>query len=100
MGGVQAPANAALKSIASSQPVVLHIYYQRLISDDPDERVHAAYALLDIAQKEPEILNVDELKRAHAQVVQLDDKEARHHIETALPLVQKMQDVFRYKYGI
>jgi nucleoside phosphorylase len=97
---VQSPANAALKSIASSQPAVLHIYYQRLASNDPDERTHAAYALLDIARKEPEILNLGELKQAHTRLVQLGDKEARHHIETTLPLVQNAQDVFRYKYGL
>ena len=97
---VQSPANAALKSIASSQPAVLHIYYQRLISNDPSERAHAAYALLGIAQKEPEILNLDELKHAYARLVQLGDKEAHHHIETALPLVQTAPDLFRYKYGL
>jgi nucleoside phosphorylase len=97
---VQAPANAALKAIASSQPAVLHIYYQRLISNDPNERAHAAYALLGIAQKEPEILDLGKLKRAHARLVQLGDKEARNHIESALPLVQQARDVFRYKYGI
>lgn len=97
---VQSPANAALKSIASSQPAVLYTYYQRLASNDPDERAHAAKALLDIARKEPEILNFSELKQAHTRLVQLGDKEARHHIETILPLIQNVQDVFRYKYGL
>ena len=97
---VQAPANAALKSIASSQPGILHIYYQRLVSSDPDERAHAAHALLEIAQTEPDILDLGGLQRAHGRLVQMGDKEARHHIEEALPLVQNAQDVFRYKYGI
>jgi hypothetical protein len=97
---VQSPANAAPKSIASSQPAILHIFYQRLLSDDPDERAHAAYALAEIAHREPEILNLSLLKHAHVQLVKLGDKEARHHIETALPLVQNAQEMFRYKYGL
>lgn len=53
---VQAPANAALKSMAGAVPGVLEIVYSRLRSSDAEERAHAAACILDIAKGEPGLL--------------------------------------------
>lgn len=97
---VESAANAALKSIARFQPAVLRIFYQRLYSKEVDERAHAAYALAEIAEKEPEILDCHELERAVTILRRIKDKEALSHLEKALPKVQNAKSYFRYKYGM
>jgi hypothetical protein len=97
---VESAANAALKSIARFQPVVLRIFYQRLYSKELDERAHAAYALAEIAEKEPEILDCHELECAVTILRRIKDKEALSHLEKALPKVQNAKSYFRYKYGM
>jgi hypothetical protein len=54
---VQAPANAALKTLARSMPNVLRVYLARLRSADKWEREHSASALTDIARHEPDLID-------------------------------------------
>ena len=98
---VQAPANAALKAIASSQPVVLEIYYQRLLSNVQGERAHAAYSLAGIAQKEAWLLDVEKLKSAQIRCEKMGDQESCEHLDTALSKTKETKKPKGgYKYGL
>ena len=97
---VQAPANAALKAIARPMPAVLRIFFSRLHSPEPEERTHAASALSDIADKEPELLDPDELRKELSRLRKMGDKEAARHIADALPKAQGVPHPNGYKYGI
>jgi CHAT domain len=97
---VQAPANAALQAIASAQPVVIHVYYQRLFSDQQGERAHAAYSLVRIAKKEPELLELYKLENAFLESERLGDAETCDHLKVALKYVKKVDKRYGYKYGL
>ncbi len=97
---VQAPVTAALKTLAAGQPAVLRVFYDRLASDDPDCRAHAANAIRDIAHKEPDILDLSELVEASKKLAKAGDVEAVSLLGEALPLVKKAGDTSRFKYGI
>lgn len=58
---VQAPANAALKSMVRSVPGVLEIFFSRIGSSSEEERAHAADCILDIAKNDPVVLDPDDL---------------------------------------
>jgi hypothetical protein len=60
---VERPANAALKAIARSMPAVLQIFFERLHGEAPEQRIHAAHNIADIAKCEPQILDVKKLSR-------------------------------------
>lgn len=97
---VQAPANAALKTLASSQPVVLHIYYQRILSKEQGERAHAAYALASIAEEEPGLLDLEKLEKALLELARLGDDESCDHIRSAIEHVKGVEKRRGYKYGL
>ena len=73
---VQAPATAALKSLALGQPTVLQFFYQRLRHPDPDARSHAAHALGEIARREPEVLDGEVIERAVGHLAEMGDRDA------------------------
>jgi hypothetical protein len=81
---VQAPANAALKSMASAVPGVLAIFYLRLRSSDAQERAHAAACILDIAATEPAILDRDDLRQAMVGLRTLGDRGALRQVRESL----------------
>ncbi len=97
---VQAPANAALKAMARALPAVLQIFLGRLHSTDADEREHAAHALWEVAEKEPEILDAEELQRELLRLRSLRDKESAHYLADALSKVNQVTHASGYKYGI
>ena len=97
---VQAPANAALKAMARALPAVLQIFFMRLHNASAEERAHSAYALLDIAEKEPDMLDAEELERELFRLRRIGDKDAVHYLEKALPKVQQVSHVSGHKYGI
>jgi len=97
---VQAPANAALKSMAGAVPGVLEIFYSRLRSSDAEERAHAAACILDIAENEPNLLDRDDLKQASAKLKSLGDREALDRVRRSLAKVKSKRTLNRYKYGL
>ena len=97
---VETPANAALKAMARSMPAVLRIFFARLRSQDAEERVHAARALREIAKREPEILDPDELKTELSRLKALGDKKASAAIAEVLPKVLRSTRIKGYKYGL
>jgi hypothetical protein len=70
---VETPPNAAM---ARSMPAVLSIFFLRLRSRDPEERAHAARSLAEIAKREPEILDPDEIRTELSSLKALGDKKA------------------------
>lgn len=97
---VQAPANAALKTIAHRIPAVLRIFLSRLGSEDRDEREHAASQFLDISNKEPEILDREPLENALNNMTSRKDKNARDLITRTLANLQSVERQSKYKYGL
>jgi hypothetical protein len=97
---VQAPANAALKTLVGSMPGVLRIFYTRIDSSDTDESAHAAAALRDIAATEPELLELAELKRYLKRVNATKNREAKQYLEAAIDSLERAQLPRRYKYGL
>jgi nucleoside phosphorylase len=81
---VQAPANAALKTLVRSMPNVQRVYFTRLRSSDRFEREHAATALLGIARQEPELIDRKAMKHELALLRSLGDKTSERQIKTAL----------------
>jgi hypothetical protein len=96
---VMAPATAALKTMAASQPPILGIFLERLRSEDPYLRVHAAEALADISKHDPQILSARRLRPALLHLQQIGDKEAITSIAAALSNAPEEATV-SYRYGI
>ena len=97
---VQAPANAALKTLARPMPGVLAIFYSRLRSDDADERSHSAACILDIAQNESDILDRDDLEAVATHLRSVGDHDALDYIQRSLGKVTNKEAASRFKYGI
>jgi hypothetical protein len=97
---VEAPATAALKSLSASRPAVQLVFLKWLHSDDPLEREHAASAIASIARKEPEILDPQELSQEAIRLQQIGDRIASEILAEVLPLIQKAERGFRFKYGL
>ena len=97
---VQAPANAALKALAHRIPAVLHIFLNRLGSEDRDEREHAASQLLSISNEEPEILDPESLERALSDLKKRSDKNTRDIVARALTNLKGIERQSKYKYGL
>lgn len=97
---VEAPANAALKTMARSMPAVLCIFLLRLSSADADERKHAAHHIADIAEKDPDLLDGNELEIEVSRLRGLGDKEASDLIAKALPAVRNASRRGGSKYGM
>jgi hypothetical protein len=97
---VQAPANAALKTLVRSMPGILRIFISRLRSPEPLEREHAAGALADIANEEPELLNYEEIGREITLLKKLGDNAAAGQLAKVFPLIQRASHRKRYRYGL
>ena len=97
---VQAPANAALKTMAHTAPGVLHIFMERLQSEKPDEREHAASQLVDISREEPEILNRDLLAGALVDLREMKDKTSTELLNEALANIKDTKQRPKYRYGL
>jgi hypothetical protein len=81
---VEAPANAALKTLVRSCRAVLRIYHQRLLSENEEEASHAAAALRDIAEHEPGLLDRARLSDAAASLKKRGNDEATRLLSEAL----------------
>jgi len=97
---VQAPANAALKAMVREIPSVLYIFFSRLHSLNSEERGHAASMLVDVASKEPELIDKRELRFEIMLMEKLKDEAALRYLRPALNLVEKAKRYEGYKYGI
>jgi hypothetical protein len=98
---VQAPANAALKTLARSMPGVLRVLFSRLGSDNKDECAHSAAALRDIARTEPDLLDGEELEEHLARIQKMGgNREAAVHLQAAVSDVRGVRRAKRYKYGL
>jgi nucleoside phosphorylase len=97
---VEAPATAALQAMARSMPAVLQIFFARLRSSETDEREHAAQALVEIGQKEPEILDFEDLEKELAWLQSQKDKKTARLIAAILPRIRKAPPHEGYRYGI
>lgn len=63
-------------------------------------REHAAQAIADIAEKEPEILDPKELTHEFSRLEQMGDKSSSKYIADALSKAQQTERAKRYKYGL
>jgi hypothetical protein len=97
---VEAPANAALKSMAASVREVMGVFFARLRSDVAEERAHAGQNVLEIAEKEPEILDPEIVAAAIKHLRLLSDKQALPKLLRASALLGKATYVSGYKYGL
>jgi hypothetical protein len=97
---VQAPANAALKTLARQIPAVMRVFLNRLDSDNRDEREHAASQLFDISTKEPEILDPETLGKVLHKLTKRHDKNAREIVARILTNLQGHERQSKYKYGL
>ena len=97
---VEAPAVAALKTLVRTIPAVLRIFFVRLGSQNPDERLHAAQALDDIAHKEPELFDAEELEKYFEELKRSGDLDAAKYLGKSIEKVQRTKRISRYKYGI
>jgi nucleoside phosphorylase len=97
---VQAPANAALKTMLSSMPTIYRIFCARLDSTDPNEREHAATMLADIAKTEPWLLEAKELRTRIRKLRASGDQAAANILMAILPRVAGASRKNRYRYGL
>jgi hypothetical protein len=97
---VQAPANAALKTLARSMPNILRVYLARLRSENKWEREHSANALTEIATHEPDLIDRKALKRELERLLRLGDKSCTQQIEAVLALTRGASKLRRFEYGI
>ncbi len=72
----------------------------RLHSQKADERAHAARAILEIAEKEAEILDPAMIEAEIKQLQSVSDKLALRSLLRAAALVKKTSYVSGYKYGL
>ena len=97
---VEAPAVAALKTLVRAIPPVLQVFLSSLRSANPDERIHAAQALAEIAEQEPELLDADELKKQFEGLKRAGDRDSAIYLQEALDRVKGAKPGSRYKYRI
>jgi hypothetical protein len=97
---VQAPANAALKTLARSMPNILRVYLARLRSEDKSEREHSAGALTEIAQHEPDLIDRKALKHGLELLLRLGDKTCARQIEAVLAMTRGASKLRRFEYGL
>jgi len=97
---VEAPANAALKSMARDVPGVLQIFFTRLHSSNSDERAHAAAALANIADKEPQLLDVAQLRGELSRLPPGGDINASRYLKRAVAKVARSKRREGYRYSI
>jgi hypothetical protein len=97
---VMAPATACLKALCSSRPILVTHFLALLQSDTPAKREYAATALAEIAEKEPEILESEELDAEISRLLGIGDKLSAGILAESLPLIKQAKRGFRYKYGL
>ena len=97
---VQAPANAALKTMMSAMPNIYRIFRARLRSSYSEEREHAASALADIAAAEPWLLDADDLRVQIKWLRASNDEKTAGILAVALPQVSGTSRKPKYKYGL
>lgn len=97
---VQAPANAALKTMMNSMPNIYRIFRIRLRSSNANEREHAASALADVAKKEPWLLDARDLRAQIKWLRASEDQNTAEILEKVLPRVGKASHRPKYKYGL
>jgi|SRR5579862_346945 len=97
---VQAPANAALKTMLSSMPNIYRIFRARLRGSNADEREHAASQLADIARTEPWLLDSEELEAQAKWLRSLRHHKAATILIEVLPLVRAAPRRSEFKYGL
>jgi hypothetical protein len=97
---VQAPANAALKALVRSTPGLLQIFFARLQSNIEDERVHSANAIREIADEEPELLDVEELEKHLRHLKSIADSDSVTYLERAISKARNVTPLKRYRYGL
>jgi hypothetical protein len=97
---VEAPAKAALKTLVRAMPEVLQIFYSRLRSITAEERAHSSACILDIAKREPHLLDAKDLKHAAVELRRVGDREALDYIRRSISRLKGKQAVSRYRYGL
>jgi hypothetical protein len=97
---VQAPANAALKSLVRAIPSVLQIFYSRLQSASSEEREQAAACLLDIAKRDPDLLDKTDMGRASAELERIGDSSALEYMRKVTVKANGGDESSRYRYGL
>jgi nucleoside phosphorylase len=97
---VQAPANAALKTMLGAMPGIYRIFRARLRSSNADEREHAASILADIARKEAQLLDAKDLQAQIKWLRASKDRKAADILAKILPLVRRASHRSNYKYGL
>lgn len=97
---VEAPANAALKAMASSFPEVLGIFFVRLHSRSAEERAHAAHQLESVASQGPHLLDQEQMNAELIRLRRLNDSEAAELLEKALSKVKASPRRELYRYGL
>ncbi|HEY4354238.1 MAG TPA: 5'-methylthioadenosine/S-adenosylhomocysteine nucleosidase [Acidobacteriaceae bacterium] len=97
---VEAPANAALKAMASTFPDVLEIFFGRLRSEHPDERAHAAHQVQSISEVDPSIFDSKRLAKELKLLRKMKDTEASEVLTKALVAVGGVKRRDRYRYGL
>ena len=97
---VMAPAVAALKSLVRPMPAVLAFFYQGLHDEDSQAREHASDAVFNISQKEPDLLDPNDLEREIAQLWRIGDEWSAKTMTNALFNARQSKRNDGYKYGI
>jgi len=97
---VMAPATACLKALCSSRPILITHFLALLRSETRAEREYAATAIAEIAEKEPEILEPEELDPEISRLLGIGDKLSAGTLAELLPLVKQAKRGFRYKYSL
>jgi TIR domain len=97
---VEAPANAALKSMASAFPAVLEVFFSRLQSNLPEERLHAASAIRGLTKKDAELLDRERISAELARMKELGDQDLITELEKVLHLLKGVQRKSRWRYGL
>jgi hypothetical protein len=96
---VKTPATAALQTMAHSRPVLLRVFFIGLRSSDADARENASRAIAEIAEREPEILDGEELQQELAGLREMHDERAIDNILDAISRVKRSNTESPYKYS-
>jgi hypothetical protein len=99
---VDAPATAALLSLARHQRAVIGFFYLQLHDTDPYARAHGAEAIARVAKMEPEILNADDLELALGELERVGHSDTASAVRRVLGTVKKVHKTNRsaFRYGL
>ena len=96
---VNNPAMAALKTLAKWRPIIIRLLYLRLRSTDAWTREFVAHAIYDISLKEPEILNIEELREELERLKSINDKTAIDYLTKAIKNIKPDTFGDQWKYS-